>query len=82
MMIQHHAIVDNIKAISLGGKNFQQASIYVSNVTQHHMRCHPQTVNCHIHNNSVYALNSELTHVTSMVCMHLWLLGEHHLTGI
>jgi hypothetical protein len=52
MMIQHHATVDNIKAISLGGKNFR-ASIYVSNVTQHHLRCHPQTVHCQIHNNSV-----------------------------
>ena len=50
MMIQHHAIVDNIKAISLGGKNFRWTSIYVSNVTQHHLRCHPQTVHCQIHN--------------------------------
>jgi hypothetical protein len=59
------------KAISLGRKNFQQASIYASNLTQHYMRCHPQTVHCQIHNNSVYALNSEVTHVTFMVCMHL-----------
>lgn len=64
MMIQHYATVDNIKAISLEEKNFQQAIIYVSNVTQHHPRCHPQTVHCQIHNSSVYTLNSELTHMS------------------
>jgi hypothetical protein len=41
MMIQHHAVVDNIKVISLGGKNSQLASIYVSNVTQHP---HPEDI--------------------------------------
>ena len=40
-MIQHHAVVDNIKAISLGRKNSQLTSIYVSNVTQHPPRRYP-----------------------------------------